>query len=58
MGIFVIRDTCFYFFINRELCSMTKWLSVPREKLELIIDIRDIISYFSLMIFSFKTSGR
>ena len=25
---------------------MTKWLSVPREKLELIIDFRDIISYF------------
>ena len=23
---------------------MTKWLSVPREKLELIIDVRDIIT--------------
>ena len=43
--------------LNYSLCSVTKWLSVHREKLELIIDIRDIISYFSL-IFSFKTSGR
>ena len=33
---------------------MTKWLSVPREKLELTIDTRDIISYFSLMIFQFQ----
>ena len=36
---------------------MTKWLFVPREKLELIIDIGDFISYFSL-IFSFENSGR
>ena len=36
---------------------MTKWLFLPREKLELIIDIGDFISYFSL-IFSFENSGR
>ena len=44
--------------VNYFLCSVTKWFSVPPEKLELIMDIRDIISYFSLKIFSFKTSGR
>ena len=36
---------------------MTKWLSVPGEKLELIIDIGDFISYFSLIL-SFENSGR
>ena len=39
---------------SSELFFVTKWLSVPREKLELTIDTRDIISYFSLMIFQFQ----
>ena len=49
-GIFVLRDYLFLFSVNLEFnnyssCSLTKRLSVPREKLELIIDIRDYISY-------------
>ena len=47
------RDTwssdLFLFFVNSvnySSCSVTKWLSVPRGKLWLIIDIRDFITYF------------
>ena len=51
-GIFMIRDQLFLFFANCEFnkypsCSVTKWKSVSFiEKLELIIDIRDFITYF------------
>ena len=51
---FLLRDYLFFFFLNREFnnyssCSVTKRLSVPREQLELINDIRDFITYFSLI---------
>ena len=48
----MIRDQLFLFFANCEFnkypsCSVTKWKSVSFiEKLELIIDIRDFITYF------------
>ena len=46
-----MRDWPFLRFVNLNYnyssCSLTKRLRVPREKLELIIDNRDFITYFS-----------
>ena len=47
----MMRDWPFLRFVNLNYnyssCSLTKRLSVPREQLELIIDNRDFITYFS-----------